>query len=342
MTVQDRLKKVTRRDQLGPLLPLVLAVVLPLAAAFLTASLWNYGERRLSLFLLAVIWVGLYGGFIPSVVSAIASLALAVLIIADLHLHSPVSPANTKEFVSFVFVLALAVLLGKKYSDSQRRLRAALRSQEDIVAIVSHDLRNPVTAIKLSADQLASENPAVAERIQASTDRVERLIDDLLENNRFERGAFVLNRTTESVADLLRTVEDAYAGIAVAGGKHLGCDRPLPEIDLLLDRHRIERVLGNLISNAIKYANPGSTIRMGVKVHDQALEFYVADEGPGLRPNEAAKIFEAYWQTNGRREGMGLGLYIASEIVRAHGGKMGVDSTPGKGSRFYFTLPRRA
>ena len=220
----------------------------------------------------------------------------------------------------------------------------AIREQETFVATVSHDLKNPLHALVLSAEYLATTNaePFVQQHykvVKRSFDRMMRLITNLLDASAIERGQFDLDRTLEDVGVLVNETLDLMGPLATAKKLTLQVESD-EAIAALLDRDRVLHVLENLIGNAIKFAPDGSAVTIRVTRAVDVVQVSIQDHGPGITPQELRHLFEPYWHTRSTvGGGTGLGLFIAYGIVVAHGGKLWVESTPGAGSTFYFTIP---
>jgi signal transduction histidine kinase len=176
--------------------------------------------------------------------------------------------------------------------------------------------------------------------VKRATDQMERLIADLLDTSRMEAERFTIERSPESAAALVTAACEMMRPIAGAKNIALECDvqQDLPPIPV--DARQILRVLGNLVSNAIKFSPARTTIRVHGEVRNSDLCISVRDSGEGIPPQQIDKVFDKFW--TGReadRRGTGLGLAIAEGIVQAHGGKIWVESQPGAGSTFTFSLP---
>lgn len=222
---------------------------------------------------------------------------------------------------------------------SQRR--ALERLQQEFLAMASHELRNPVAAIRGHA-QLLQRRGVYAERsvntIIAQADQLRRLIDDLLLASQIESDRLDLHRTKTDVV--------AEAHLAVEG---LRVDRPTIHLQapdeliiVLADQQRLRQVFANLLTNAIKYSPEGSEIVMRVVRGDGDVRVTVADQGVGIPPEALPRLFDRFFRAEGaagQAQGLGLGLYITRRIVEAHGGSISVESEPGRGSTFTVTLP---
>jgi PAS domain S-box-containing protein len=238
---------------------------------------------------------------------------------------------------------ALAVDNARLYAEA----RQAVGTREQVLAIVSHDLRNALSAIATSARLLQA--PAASEeqrtrRVQTIIrvcDRMGRLMQDLLDASRLQAGhALTVHTQPTEVVPLLRDscevhrlqAEDRLVTVECA------CDAPVPPV--MADAPRIMQVLSNLVGNAIKFTPEGGTITLAATPIGSEVEITVSDTGPGIRAEDTSRIFERYWQaTDTASLGTGLGLPIARGIVEAHGGRIWAESRAGVGATFHFTLP---
>ena len=230
------------------------------------------------------------------------------------------------------------------------REQQAVRARDDLVAVVSHDLRNPLGVIQMQTSQLLRVSTAAqsdqsrrlrtaAERIQRSVDRMNALIQDLLDLAKIEAGRFALQPEpievgglVEETLALMRPLAEARRIAILAPSSHA------PPV--LADPERVFQVFSNLIGNAIKFTPEGGTIAVTVDPQPGCVLFTVRDTGPGIPADQLPQLFNRYWQAPRKgQEGTGLGLYIAKGIVDSHGGRIWVESTPGAGTRFMFTLP---
>lgn len=237
---------------------------------------------------------------------------------------------------------SLAIDNARLYLDSQQ----AARAREEVLAIVSHDLRNPLGAVTLAASLLKmSEMPAEereqVETIGLSARRMSRLIEDLLDVTRLEggkrlpvdRGPLELGTVFDEAYELFK----AQAAAAAVSLQRSGAESVPP---VFADRHRVMQVLSNLIGNALKFTPAEGVVALSAKLADGEALITVSDTGPGIPPQDLADVFNPYWQAKRtERLGAGLGLPIARGIVESHGGRIWAESEPGEGSRFHFTLP---
>jgi len=224
----------------------------------------------------------------------------------------------------------------------------AVRIRDDLLATVAHDLKTPIatvfTATALLDDQRLdhAQRHHFLELIQRSATQIKKLIDDLVDVAAIEAGALRLQLSTVAVGGLLDAVWEAFEPQARAAGISLRCDCAAAwRFEVRADQDRIYQVLGNLVSNAIKFTKPGGSIRVTARASDRFVWIAVKDTGIGINAEELPHIFERFWQANHqKRAGAGLGLAIAKGIIEAHGGTLGVRSTLGMGSTFYCRLPR--
>lgn len=239
--------------------------------------------------------------------------------------------------------------IAKDITDRKRiedELRVAIRTREDLIAVVSHDLRNPLSTITLGASLLLSEEAVPprtrkhVEMVQRSAGRMERLIDDLLDMASIQLGRLSLRHQHVRVRSLIDEAIEAHHPLATDKGIHLVHGNQPPDVEIDCDPERVQRVFSNLIGNAIKFGRTGDTITVAGEGIDRAVRFCVADTGPGIPADAQSRLFDPYWSSpEHARRGAGLGLFISRSIVAAHGGEIHVDSEPGNGSRFVFTLP---
>ncbi|HEX6751838.1 MAG TPA: ATP-binding protein [Longimicrobium sp.] len=225
--------------------------------------------------------------------------------------------------------------------------RAASRAREEVLAVVSHDLRNPLNAVLLASiilDEYSdTERWSARERQQVRTirnaaEQMGALIHDLVEVVALESGARVLHLDRVETSKAMRAAAEMYDGLAAEKGIALVVDAAADVPDVRADRARLLQVLSNLLGNALKFTPGGGSITVGAARSGDAVGFYVADTGPGVAPHDLPRLFERFWQGK-RGAGLGLGLAIAKGIVEAHGGRIWVDSSPGRGSTFFFTIP---
>ena len=250
--------------------------------------------------------------------------------------------------------VALAEELGRRAAMAVENARlfgeatAATEARQHTLAVVAHDLRNPLTAIRMDAEMLSvTLRPNVGDferqsldRIMAITRRMDGLIQDLLEVSRMERGTLALETFPRDPAILLAEAAHALGPLASAHGLRLAVDAApgLPAVDA--DGERVVQIISNLVGNAVKFTPEGGTVTLACAPGQGEVRFSVADTGPGIPPEQVPHIFGAFWQArHADRRGLGLGLSIARGLVEAHGGRIWVESEPGRGATFVFTLP---
>jgi PAS domain S-box-containing protein len=243
--------------------------------------------------------------------------------------------------------LALRVSLGVDNARLYEEARRATEARDQVLGIVAHDLRSPVTVMKLNAEMVAELAPQLGagrksiEAILRSATRANRLIQDLLDITRCEAGNPIsIEPKALPAAQLAYDAVEAHRALASSAEVQLELAAP-PELPACLgDRDRLLQVFENLIGNALKFTPRGGRITVGAKPAERDIRFFVEDTGAGMPAEELRHVFERFWQAKtGKRAGVGLGLPIVKFIVEAHGGKIGVDSVVGRGTTFHFTIP---
>jgi len=219
--------------------------------------------------------------------------------------------------------------------------------KNDLVATVAHEFRTPLTSLRMAIHILLEGTVgALADRqadllcaAREDCERLQGIVDDLLDLSRIRAGKVEVSLMPLSAKAVLDAAVAAKTEAATDAGVRLDEAFGEPVLPVLADPDRIGLVFDNLIGNAIRHSPPGGHIEVRAQPADGRVRFEVNDQGPGIPPEYRQRIFEKFFRVPGTKgEGIGLGLYISHEIVSAHGGDMGVDSTPGKGSRFWFTL----
>lgn len=230
-----------------------------------------------------------------------------------------------------------------------RHAQQATRSRDEVLGIVSHDLRSSLSTISLCAGALADPVPAsvegvraMAEAIRHSTEHAQAMIADLVDVTSLEAGSLALHRTRVRPEHVLDRAHEAFAQAMERGGLEfrLACDAELPAVNA--DEARLLQVLFNLLSNALRHTRPGGVITVSASANDSptAVVFRVEDTGRGIPATELPYVFDRFWQSHrSQRGGAGLGLAIAKGLVDSHGGSFAVTSVPGAGSAFSFTVP---
>ncbi|MDD4976167.1 MAG: HAMP domain-containing sensor histidine kinase [Bacteriovorax sp.] len=256
-------------------------------------------------------------------------------------LDSPVFMGGPKEIA----------LLGRGFSDLASQLKQSIELRDDFVAIVSHDLKNPLALLSLNASlmeknlgQLGDEAklslmPKI-ESMRRHLARMNEMVCSVLDLTAIRSGNFKLLREPFNVNALIAEIMDTFRPLMAEKGIVFKDEVTTHEIVASLDRGRTLQVLSNLLGNALKFTPSGGEVTLQVVEKEKEIQFLVRDSGPGIPPEELERIFERFHRLKRERDfSSGLGLYIAKEFVRAHGGKIWVESEVGMGSRFYFTLP---
>ena len=221
--------------------------------------------------------------------------------------------------------------------------------KNDLVATVAHEFRTPLTSLRMAIHLCAGEvvGPLTGKQAdlmaaaQQDCERLQSIVDDLLDLSRIQSGRLELAWGTAAPHDLVGAVLDKHRSEASAAGIELASQAGEHLPPVRVDRERVELVLSNLVANALKYTPRGGSVDVTAVEGEGSVRFEVKDSGSGIAPEHHERIFEKFFRVPGAPAGgVGLGLYLAREIVEAHGGRLGVESAPGLGSRFWFTVPR--
>ena len=226
-------------------------------------------------------------------------------------------------------------------------LKLAEQRKDDFISIASHELKTPVTSLRASLQLLNKYKynedakkliPALVDQACRSSDRVSRLIDDLLNVGKLNQGQLQLNKKRFKLSDII----DECCGYVQLAGEHQIITSGNTTLEVYADAGRIDQVMVNLINNAVKYSAPGEEVRVTIDQEEHTVKVSVTDKGQGIPPEKLPHLFDRYYKVEAegaKYSGLGLGLYISAEIIRKHDGEIGVESEPGKGSTFWFTLP---
>ncbi|HEY7371444.1 MAG TPA: GAF domain-containing sensor histidine kinase [Polyangia bacterium] len=248
--------------------------------------------------------------------------------------------------------LPLALEIGRRCAllvESARLHRlekAAIQARDEVLAIVAHDLRNPLGTMMLQVDllrrppgQLERRSMEPVDELEDGLRRMSRLLQDLLDVTRLESGHITLNRTRIAPAEVIAEACRSQSLQVRVRSLELRTDVAADLPAVWADRSRVLQVFENLIGNATKFTTAGN-ISLGAKAEPGEVVFWVADTGLGIAAEDVSRVFDRFWQASrAQRNGVGLGLAIVREIVEAHGGRLWVESELGSGSRFFFTLP---
>jgi signal transduction histidine kinase len=220
--------------------------------------------------------------------------------------------------------------------------------KNDLVATVAHEFRTPLTSLRMAihlclegaVGELTEKQADLLQTARNDCERLQSIVDDLLDLSRIRSGKVEVAPVPLTAKTLVEGVVAEQMPQAQDKGVRLRGTVVEPVLPVLADPERISLVLTNLIANAVSHSPRGAVVELRADPEDRRVRFQVLDQGTGIPPEYQERIFEKFFRVPGTRgEGIGLGLYISREIVRAHGGDMGVDSQPGHGSRFWFTLP---
>jgi signal transduction histidine kinase/ActR/RegA family two-component response regulator len=263
--------------------------------------------------------------------------------------------------IEFAKSLADRISLELERARSFRQTRRAVAASDRAVGIVSHDLRNPLSTIQICATALLDPEPPPLEGIrqmgriiQRSAAWMEQIAQDLLDRSSLDAGRLALERESISASEVIKSAQVLFAPAAEEHGLEFVVESGtgLPRVNA--DPRRLQQVLSNLLSNGMKFTPAGGRIMLSARVasteevaegrtsgnHLGGVRFTVSDTGPGIPPEDLAHVFDWFWHSRGEgRTGTGLGLAIAQGLVAAHQGRLHVESVPGKGSCFWFTMP---
>jgi len=222
----------------------------------------------------------------------------------------------------------------------------AVRARDEMLAIVSHDLRNPLSVLSLTLhttrELVEAQRPVRTDMIDRGVRAIsamQRLIDDLLDIARIDAGTLALNRTSFDMNELMAEAIELQTPLAAAKGISLArglSERPVP---VVADRARLAQVMANLLGNALKFTPQQGTITVSCEPTPEGCRAAVSDTGPGLPSAHLPHVFDRFYQVDRRGGGTGLGLAICKGIVERHGGRIAVESEPGRGASFWFTVP---
>ncbi len=309
-----------------------------------------------SLALSSVILSAIYGGKGPAVLDTmITSLGIDYFFDAPLQQIFDSTSSIVRVIIYVTLGISVAVIMDmlrnslRFMKDQNEQLKFEKKARENVLAIVSHDLRSPLSSIMMNTELILREeksaeenykNLRLLENIRNSCKRMNRLIEDILDSVKIESGQFKIDKTqndlVEAVTESIRESQSA----ALAKGINLKFDRNLESFICDYDQGRIIQILNNLLGNAIKFSPHNSEVTVSMDVEENQCVVAVKDSGQGIPPGEQDQLFNRYWQSQETaHKGTGLGLYISKKIVEAHGGNIGVFSKFGHGATFFFSLP---
>jgi len=268
---------------------------------------------------------------------------LGVIVLVSSTPSRVYGPADVRLAEQLAYRAALSIESARLYRVAQ----GAIRARDEVLGIVAHDLRNPLSSILMHAARLHSRGSEpvdrsrkAAEAIERSAKRMNRLIEDLLDVTRMDAGRLSVEKTRVPAEQVVADSVEAQKPLAASASVQLRLEvaRDLPEVRA--DRDRLLQALENLIGNAVKFTAPGGRITVGVAPRNGEVLFWVTDTGSGIAKDDLPHLFDRFWQAHkSSRRGAGLGLPIVKGIVEAHGGRIWVESTLGVGSTFFFTMP---
>ncbi len=236
-------------------------------------------------------------------------------------------------------------------SAREREIRDLLRVKGEFVSVVSHELRTPLTSIRgglgllrgMHLAELSAEGQDLLSLCTRNVDRLGVLIDDLLDVQALTSGQFELKPDWVSIATLIRSCVETNSGYAATRGVRLEILEPIPDGFIHGDERRLQQVMANLISNAVKYSSSKDPVTLGALGTDGRVEISVSDRGPGIPEEFQQRMFKAFSQADSKttreRGGTGLGLYISQAIVERHGGSIRFETSAGAGTTFFVRLP---
>jgi signal transduction histidine kinase len=238
--------------------------------------------------------------------------------------------------------------LARAFNAMAAELAEADRMRRDLVANASHELRTPIGALRATLENLVdgveAPDPATLASMLRQVERLGNLVGQLLDLSKLESGAVPLERAEVFAQPLLERVVDEWRGKAESRGVRLAAHVEPRALVLHGDEERLHQVLGNLVANAIRHSPPGGTVVVNASAADSRARIEVVDEGPGIRPDEAERVFERFYRSDPARAvtegGAGLGLAIARWIVELHGGAIRPEAAEPSGCRMVVELPR--
>jgi PAS domain S-box-containing protein len=285
--------------------------------------------------------------FKPRAVMSVPLLAHGKLLGTMTFLSATPSRDYGPDDVRLAEELAVRAALAIENARLYREARRAVQARDDVLGIVAHDLRNPVNSILMASHMLVRRGSEPERRAQKplhaigrSALRMNRLINDLLDVTSMEAGRLSIEPTPVSACQIISDSVEAHRALADSSSLDLRLDAAPSLPDVWADRERLLQVFENLIGNAVKFTEPGGRITVGAAPGQGEDVFWVSDTGRGISADDVPHVFDRFWQAHrtGHR-GAGLGLPIVKGIVEAHGGRIWVESAPGRGATFAFTIP---
>ncbi|OFZ54192.1 MAG: hypothetical protein A2428_01880 [Bdellovibrionales bacterium RIFOXYC1_FULL_54_43] len=317
---------------------------------------WIDRGHLYSLKVAGVVVVALFSGIIPAlIVAGFAAIVLEYSFIEPMRTAFD-SASSLLRVLLYFFIAGVTGWLASYLKMVVNSLRLtvserdrSIKARDDVLAVVSHDLRNPLSAISLNAMILkrheeraggASRKTENADAIIRSALRMEHLIQDLLDASKIEAGKFTIEKTQQNSLLIQKGLYETYSLRADKALVSLRVDSPDEGIDFYADHNQLLRAIGNLVDNAIKFSPQGASVVTTIERQGSAVIFVVQDQGHGIPKEQLPHIFEKHWQGGDKQhKGAGIGLFIAKAIIEAHGGSISVASQVGTGTTFTVTLP---
>lgn len=310
--------------------------------------------------IVAAMMIALYGGFYPGFFWV-----LVFCLVDDFFFIPPDGGGlleNRESFIHYSILFAVAIIvmalasslrtvvnMRDKEETAKREAQKAVNNRDEMIGVVSHELKNPLTALqtsiallyrsvsKTSRDGITLKN---LEILKSSTQRMSSLISDLLDITRFEANALKLEPLHCDVNEIIRNIVNSYEPSAEDKSIKLIAKSNLQNHKAMCDPARTSQIFANLIGNAIKFTQRGGSVQVLARIVSNFVEVEVSDTGKGIAHEDLPHIFDRFWQSRDTvRGGTGLGLTIVKCLVDAQGGKIWVQSKVGEGTKFFFTLP---
>ena len=312
----------------------------------------------------SIIITSWYGGLLPGLFATLVG-----LIIGDYFFTHPFysfTINNTPDFIRVLLFGIIGILISilsqllhdaldkaQREAKEQKRVASLLQKANEqkstFLNVVAHELKTPITIIRILAYRIIDENKATMEKgtvqeLDGELERLTMLVDDLLDISSIEKGKLLVRKST---IDLTNLIEKVVARMQEISPNHKVLCRgktmfsPKKHTSIYADALRIKQVLINLLANAVKHSEKDTTITVALEETKNEVIISVQDKGVGIEKKEQPRIFDMFYQVEEYfTKGFGLGLYISKEIIEQHGGKIWVKSQKGKGSTFYFSLPK--
>lgn len=343
--------------------------------ALMNVMQWSLASSS-SVMVLPVLFLALFWGVGPALFAILVSIvALDYWFVRPLYTLSP--GLNTViQFLPFIISgLIVAIITAQReqarlnslaaewelqtyashLEEVNRKLEDANRVKDRFMSIASHELKTPITTIRgqaqLTLRRLAkqkelspelSEVQTSLEKINEQTSRLTSLIDDLLDMSSIRAGKIELRKKKYDLRTLTEGVVD---DLRLMTGRHISLQSPETPVNVNVDVDRFSQVIVNLVNNAVKYSPDSKPVEVSISQQEKAAQLQVRDRGKGIAKDQQDRIFDTFYRTpdaeSSSKRGLGLGLSISKEIVERHGGRIWVESTPGKGSAFFVELPLR-